>query len=308
MSRKGKRRSRPVPDANVKQIAAELQKALGLEEKHSIDLQALDGGAIAAREIAVRNLRFLKFYLGLPSEAFFTAVTLLDRFLSKMNVQEKYLSCVSISCLYISCEIHKQPADPNIFISVSQTKCSINDMERMCDIIRKKLDIEPRAQPVTIYSYLNLFLRIFECAATKLNVKPLSSRMLQKKILSRRLEVVMINHVCASVRYPLIALALIQYEIEQFLAAEVPSKSPYYSIEILRFLTVIVDLQSVCMVNAGELYTCYNNVKHVLKHYDDYKKSETKQKMRWQFSLSTLLGPRPLDSFSTNLSRISEVA
>lgn len=49
----------------------------------------------------------------------------------------------------------------------------------MCDIIRKKLDIESREQPVTVYSYLNLFLRILDNLSLQLNLKLVAPKLLQ---------------------------------------------------------------------------------------------------------------------------------
>ncbi|KRT81260.1 hypothetical protein AMK59_5555, partial [Oryctes borbonicus] len=249
MSRRGKRRSRLVPDAiNIKQIAYELEKALILEHKYKSNLliantdQKPGEVTLTARDTAVQSIRFLKFWLHLPSEVFFTAVGLLDRFLTKMKVQERFLACVSVSCLYTAAEIHKCNVNATHLLNLSQTKCSIKDMQRMCDIIRKKLDVESREQPITVYSYLNLVLRILDCLSLQLNLKSSAPKLLQKKVLRRRLEVIMTNHQCASERAPVIALALLQHEIHQFMAVESPR------VEILKLLARLNELQCVCMV------------------------------------------------------------
>ncbi|KAK9751789.1 Cyclin, N-terminal domain [Popillia japonica] len=288
MSRRGKRRSRPVPDAiNVKQIAYELEKALILEHKYKSNLLIANSDqkpgdvTLTARDAAVQSIRFLKFWLHLPSEVFFTAVGLLDRFLTKMKVQERFLACVSISCLYIAAETHKY-------------------MQRMCDIIRKKLDVESREQPITVYSYLNLFLRILDCLSLQLNLKSSAPKLLQKKVLRRRLEVIMTNNQCASERAPVIALALLQYEIHTFITVQDPK------IEILKLLSRLNELQCVCMVTPEEFRSSYLSIGHILKEYDDHCKMSNVQKLKWRFSTSTLFTPRPLDKFHTNLNRISE--
>lgn len=307
MSRRGKRRSRPAPDAvSVKQILYELEKALILEHKYKSNLsianedQKQGDVTLTARDTAVQSIRFLKFWLHLPSEVFFTAVGLLDRFLTKMKVQERFLACVSVSCLYTASEIHKCNVNVVHLLSLSQTKCSIKDMHRMCDIIRKKLDVESKEQPITVFSYLNLFLRILDCLSLQLNLKSSAPKLLQRKVLRRRLEVIMTSHQCASERAPVIALALLQHEINNFIAVQ-NSK-----IEMLKLLTRLSELQCVCMVTPEEFNSCYRNIGHILKEYDDHCKMSNVQKLKWRFSTTTLFTPRPLDKFHTNLNRISE--
>lgn len=109
MSRRGKRRSRPVPDAiNVKQIAYELEKALILEHKYKSNLLIANSDqkpgdvTLTARDAAVQSIRFLKFWLHLPSEVFFTAVGLLDRFLTKMKVRQMMQSYDIVVIQFIS--------------------------------------------------------------------------------------------------------------------------------------------------------------------------------------------------------------
>lgn len=120
----------------------------------------------------------------------------------------------------------------------------------MSDIIRKKLDLDSGEQPITVYNYLNVILRAMEGAASQINMKSLCNKMLQKKVLVRRLEVIMSNSLCASDRPSIIVLGLLQSEIERYLASDIKSsKTNEYSMAILQLLKVVVDLRRTCSVS-----------------------------------------------------------
>lgn len=96
-----------------------------------------------------------------------------------LQVQERFLSCVSISCVYLGAEIHKCKINVYNLVTISQSKCSIKDVKRMSDIIRKKLDLDAGEQPITVFNYLNVILRVMEGAASQINTKSLCNKMLQ---------------------------------------------------------------------------------------------------------------------------------
>lgn len=82
-----------MPDAiNIKNIVYELEKLLKLEEKYKPNLliayldQQPGEVALSARDGAVQVMRYLKVWFDLPSNVYFTAVSLLDRFLTRMKV------------------------------------------------------------------------------------------------------------------------------------------------------------------------------------------------------------------------------
>lgn len=318
MSDSSKGRGRPIPDAsnskkNLKHIWYEIERALSLESKYKANLlvtntdQQPDIVALPSRDGAVQILRCLKVWFDLPSIVFLTSVNILDRFLSKMVVRQKFLACVTISCLKIATEIHRFQIKTSNLVNISQSKCKVQDVERMSDIIRSKLELETLTEPVTAYNFLALFLRFFDTLAAQLDLKALSSRMLQKKVLVRRLEVVMSNSNCATESPSIIALGLIHTEIERFMEAEIPSKSPYYSVEMLKFITFMFgQLHKLCKIIPEEYTACYESMKYILREYDNHNRSPYSQSLRWKFSRSTINSPRPLEMFCTNLDTIHE--
>ena len=56
----------------------------------------------ADRDNCVMTLRCLHLFYGYSPETFALAVNLLDRFLTKVKVQPKYLACISTTCYFIA--------------------------------------------------------------------------------------------------------------------------------------------------------------------------------------------------------------
>ncbi|EHB08555.1 Cyclin-G1 [Heterocephalus glaber] len=54
------------------------------------------------RDFEVKDLLSLTQFFGFDTETFSLAVSLLDRFFSKMKVQPKHLGCVGLSCFYLA--------------------------------------------------------------------------------------------------------------------------------------------------------------------------------------------------------------
>lgn len=89
-------------------------------------------------------------------------------------MKEKFLACLSVSCLHLSASIQKIDVDPQKLVTISQSRCSVKDLQRMCDIVRKKLGVDNNEHPVTVLDYLNLFMRVMDSVAVeKLRIKPL---------------------------------------------------------------------------------------------------------------------------------------
>lgn len=95
-------------------------------------------------------------------------------------MKEKFLACLSVSCLHLSTSIQKIDVNPQKLVTISQSKCSVKDLQRMCDIIRKKLGVENNERPITVFDYLNLFMKVMDSIAIeKLQMKPLYSTPLK---------------------------------------------------------------------------------------------------------------------------------
>ncbi|KAF2893291.1 hypothetical protein ILUMI_12879 [Ignelater luminosus] len=297
----------PVPDA-IHQI----QIALIRENESETNLlavslnQGLGEVTLADRDGAVHLLRFLKFWFNLQSTVFLTAVNILDRFLTKMKVQRRYLTCLVVSCFSVAAEVHQCNIDPKNLVFISQSKCSVKDMERMSEIIRKKLDLGPGKQLMSVFNYLNHFQGLLESVAAQFKTKGLFETILKTELLLTHLEVIMCNSECASAKPVVIALALIQTELERFLSSEIPSKSSYYSFVLLQLLTTVVDLQLICLIVPMEFTSCHKNITKALKEYDDHSKTYPHQHLQWRYSSRVLYTTKPSWNYFTTLHTILE--
>jgi len=297
----------PVPDA-IHQIKI----ALIRENESETNLlamslnQGLGEVTLADRDGAVHLLRFLKFWFNLPSTVFLTAANVLDRFLTKMKVQRRYLACLVVSCLYIAADIYQCNIDPKSLVTISQSKCSVKDMERMTEIIRKKLDLGADKPLMSVLSYLTHFRGLLESVAAQFRIKSLFDMMLKTEVLLTHLEVIICDSECASAKPAVVALALIQAEIERFLSNEIPGKSSYYSFEMLQLLTTVVDLQLICLIVPVEFSSCHKKITETLKQYDNYLKASTRQHLQWRYSSRVLYTTKPSWNYFTTLRTILE--
>lgn len=297
----------PVPDA-IHQIKI----ALIRENESETNLiamslnQALGEVSLADRDGAVHLLRFLKFWFNLPSAVFITATNLLDRFLIKMKVQRRYLACLVISCMNVASRRHQYNLDPKILVSLSQSKCSVKDMERMSEIVQKKLDLGNGKPLINVYDYLNQFLDLLQAVARQFHIKSLFDLVLKKEELNCHLEVIMCDSQCASAKPAVIALALIQTEFERFMSSAIPDKLSYYSFEMLQLLTTIVDLQLICLIVPVEFTSCHKTIIDSLRNYDNHTKKLHQQKMLWRYSSRTIYNTKSSWSYFDTLRTIVE--
>ncbi|XP_051785637.1 cyclin-G2 isoform X1 [Erpetoichthys calabaricus] len=110
------------------------------------------------RDAQVEDLWSLTKFFGFNTETFVLAVNLLDRFLAKMKVQPKHLSCIGICCFNIAARVVEKecniPSTHDI-IRISQCKCTISDLTRMEKIISEKLMFQFKA--ITALTFLHLY-------------------------------------------------------------------------------------------------------------------------------------------------------
>lgn len=297
----------PVPDA-IHQIKI----ALVHGDETGTNLLAMSRDQISGevtledRDGAVHLLRFLKFWFNLPSAVFITATNLLDRFLIKMKVQQRYLTCLVISCMNVASNLHHYNIDPKILVSISQSKCSVKDMDRMSEIIKQKLDLGNGKVLTNVLDYLNQFLDLLETVAHQFHIKSVSNVGLEKEELLCHLEVIMCDSQCASAKPAVIALALIQNEFERFMSCAISDTLSYHSFELLQLFTTVVDLQLICLIVPVEFTSCHKIIKDSLTSYDKHLKSLYRQNLLWRYSSRSLYTTRSAWKYFKALNTISE--
>lgn len=108
----------------------------------------------------------------LSSDVFFMAINLMDSFLTKVKVpaDQKYMACISVSAFYTAAVQQMQPLDANHVVSISQCRCTADDLKRMSDLIQKKLERAPGTLPITALTFLRLFNNMFDAVARQLQL------------------------------------------------------------------------------------------------------------------------------------------
>jgi cyclin G2 len=306
MNIRSKGRGRPGPDASkISKVVQELELALNAEDKLLTNTIVVDQisneDALSIRDGSARKLRFHKLWFDLPSEVFLTSINLLDRFLTRMKVKPAYISCVSTSCFYIATQLHKCPVTPSELLSKSQAKFNFNDVERMSKIIREKLNLTDEI-PVTAHNFLSLYLKVLEQGAKQLSVRS-PAVILQKKNILTRLEVVMLDSECARYRPSVIALALLQVEIERFVNACHTNLKPMCSADIIQCFSVLNEIQCIIKVNGARYQSCYSKIKMLLENYDNNIRT---RRYRLRLRTSCRMHLRPTINFRSDLNIISE--
>ena len=76
---------------------------------------------IAERDGAAHVLRCLKVWYDLPNDVLLTAINLVDRFLTKMKVRPKHMSCISVGSLHVAIkQLGLDPIDTEDLVAISQ--------------------------------------------------------------------------------------------------------------------------------------------------------------------------------------------
>lgn len=312
MKKQSKRRSWPIPDAeSIKGITFRLDQVL--KDELEVAWGCCDDErkpwevTTSARDGAVHVLRFFRMWFDLPQEVFFAAASYLDMFLARMQVQEKYLPCLLVSCFGVAAASHGCEINTSHLVVLSQSKCSVKDVERMSTIITKKLNLGKSANDNrNPFDLLTIYMDIFQQIAKYYKCEGLLGRMLQWEQLCTRLEVLVCDSSCVDFKPSTLVLAFIHFEVERFLSREVPKKSNYYSLEMFYVLVVMIELRSLCNINPNEYASCFERVTNVLKEYDSRKRTGHSQKLIWRFSISTHAFSRFTQNYYSALNTIKE--
>lgn len=302
MEQLSKRRGRPVPDAiHLKPIAFKLEECIEIEQLFKPILQHFQKDraswevSLTSRDEAVKDLKFLRIFFGLPQSVFFSSVLLLDNFLCKVKVHERFLKVLKLSCLFIAAEMEKYNLDPKRLVKVSQTKCTVADLLRMTNALRLKLKITTSDQLVTSEDFLEIYLSMFDYVTTKWESDLILKNVLNnKEKLLNYLQFVLSDSSCAFYRPSIVAMAILQYVVEKCMTEnrrDDSSKNANFIGEILDLLTVINRLQCICKIKDSEFRSCLDNVSKVLKKYDN-EDCKNYSKKQMYFSMSTLIRRR----------------
>lgn len=202
------------------------------------------------RDSAVSSLRCLNHFYNFSSQTFATAVHYLDLFLSKVKVQNKYLSCLAAVCHYIATKIHEEPeVTPSAteLAHIHRQMWKASDLKRMELVVLGKLSW--KLWPVTCPTILKSICDIL------IIVDPsLPETMLDE--LLHKFEICINYSDCIVFSVPTFALCLVQLYLKQF-SCLCSAVSQY-----------LLKLHEVCDISDSELYECYQTVTRLLHTYE----------------------------------------
>ncbi|KAK0167044.1 hypothetical protein PV327_004492 [Microctonus hyperodae] len=280
---------------------------------------------IGARDGSAHVLRCLKVWYDLPSDVFFIAINLMDRFLTKMKARPKHMACISVSSFHIAAVQMAQSLDADHLVSISQCKCTGGDLKRMSDLIRNKLEWAPGTTPITALTFLRLFNVMFHAAASQLGLGELYASIVTESELFLRLEMVICDGNCASLRPSEVALVLLctyldsavnrldpNADVKMSLAA-IPGPS---SIDIaqtpaqqmLSLVEFAAELQKICKISDDSFISTHELVSAILVKYNAQEQTPHRQRLVWRLSSRTARLLRPTDKFTSVLPVIAEHA
>ncbi|XP_054001889.1 cyclin G [Hylaeus anthracinus] len=319
----------PVPDA-IHPLLEQLQEALVLEVKYQPNLQLPsisqnDEITIGARDGSAHVLRCLKVWYDLPSDVFFIAINLMDRFLTKMKARPKHMACISVSAFHIAAVQLAQSLDADHLVSISQCKCTGGDLKRMSEVIQNKLEWAPGTQPVTSLTFLRLFNAMFHAVASQLGLGDIYNGIVTESELFLRLEMVACDGNCASLRPSEVALVLLCTYLDSAVnrldtnvdstisTTAIPSSSIINTSvaprpQMLSLLEFAVELQKICKIPDTSFFSAHDAVGAILSKYNAQEQTPHKQRLIWRLSSRTARLLRPTDKFISVLPVIAEHA
>ncbi|XP_024881900.1 cyclin G isoform X1 [Temnothorax curvispinosus] len=335
----------PVPDAipPLEKLQEDLVSNLVQEVKFQPDLHQLpittkdDEITIGARDRSAHVLRCLKVVYDLSSDVFFIAINLMDRFLTKMKARQKHMACISVSAFYIAAIQCAQEIDADHLVSISQCRCTADDLRRMSGVIRDKLQWVPGTQPTTTLTFLRLFNNMFHAVAKQMHlgdvytsiIKTALSRapfvLLQESELILRLEMVACDGNCASLRQSEVALVLLctyldaavnrlNANADATVSADGPSShnastiAPSYQLLKDELMQFAMGLQEKCNISEESFCSTHEAVGAILSKYNAQEQTPYRQELIWKVSSRTAGILRPTHNFRSVLPAIAEHA
>ncbi|XP_029178866.1 cyclin G isoform X1 [Nylanderia fulva] len=319
----------PVPDAipSLEQLREDLVLNLVQEVKFQPNLDELpitiqdNEISIAARDKSAYILRCLKVMYDLPSDVFFMAINLMDCFLTRMKAKQKYMACISVSAFYTAAQ-QMQPLNADHVVSISQCRCTADDLRRMSDVIKNKLERAPDTRPITALTFIRLFNNMFHAVARQLHHDNLYASIINESELILRLEMVACDGNCASLRPSEVALVVLCSYLDAAVNrlmnantdttvnnlsrnASIPLTYQRLRNELMQFAAV---LRKKCNISEESFRSTHGAVSAILSKYNAQEQTNKthKQKLIWKVSPRTAVILRPSQNFTSVLPVIAE--
>ncbi|XP_063631255.1 cyclin G [Cydia splendana] len=263
-----------------------------------------------ARDGAAHVMRCLKVWYDLPTEVLIDAVSLFDRFLTKMKVRPCHVPCITVACMNIAIDQHaahtKEARKVSVeeLVSISQSACTAGDVARMSRVVVDKLALAPGTQPVTARDWLRLFARLLQPHTPTPPEVSVSTVVCMYAELLKLLEIVVCDAACANARTSELALVLLYHQLElQLVALARTQPLPDHAYQLFE---IGAQLQHYCNMCDASLVSTRGRVQHVLARYEARAAAPQRQRLVWRLSERTLKVLRPTDRLGSLLPTIEE--
>lgn len=287
-----------------------LHEALSLESKYQPGLylpQESQNGEITvgARDGAAHVLRCLKVWYDLPTDVLFTAINLVDRFLTKMKVRPKHMACMSVGSFNLAVnQLGLPKMDTEDLVAISQCRCTAGDLERMSGIIANKLGIQMNTEAITALSFVRIFYSIFKNAAIELGLSEFYNSAISLQELEKRMEILICDANCASIRGSELALVLICTQMDAHLNNM--QQGGTVTNQVHGLVDYAIELQKLCRIPDSTFFHSHSTVAQILSHYNGQNKMPYRQRLVWKLSSRTMRLLRPTDRLTSYLPTIEE--
>lgn len=287
--------------ASALDLFAHLHEALALEPKYQpnlfLPLQSNDGEiTIGTRDGAAHVLRCLKVWYDLPHDVLFTAINLVDRFLTKMKVRPKHMACISVGSLILAVkQLGLLPIDTDDLVAISQCGCTARDVERMAEIIANKLGVQITATPISGLTFIRLFYHIFRNAAIELGLSEFYESAIILSDLEQKMEILACDASCASIRVSELALVMLCTQMDASV-----TKLDAGAQQIHGLVDYAIQLQKLCRIPDSTFFHTHSTVVKILSNYNGQQKMPYKQRLVWKLSSRTLRSLRPTDKLKVS--------
>uniref|UniRef100_A0A1L8DL84 Putative cyclin b n=1 Tax=Nyssomyia neivai TaxID=330878 RepID=A0A1L8DL84_9DIPT len=290
------------------QLFPKLEEALVLEEKFHANLYLPPDPedneiTVGARDGAAHVLRCLKMWYDLPPDVLFAAINLVDRFLARMRARPKHMACISVGSLYLCItQFGMAKIDAADLVAISQCRCTAGDLERMSAIISSKLGVQPSTMPVTSLTFVRLYYHMFRNAAFHLGLGDFYDKAISLADLELRLEILICDALCVSVRASELALVLVCTQMDAHVNSYVSSENPMIS----GLVDFAIELQRMAKIPDPSFFRSHSLVVRTLTQYNAQKKTPYRQRLVWKLSSRTMRILRPTHKLNSHLPTIDE--
>lgn len=214
------------------------------------------------RDGAVAWLAQLNAHFRFYPDTFFQAVSILDRFLTAVKAQPKYLRCIAITCLYLASKTSEEedvvPSTSELVVS-SQCGCRVQDVLRMERIICEKLEwmiTSPTALQF-LHAFRALALNEMNSQSQDDTSLPPPNHHTTPEPVVKDLMQAMCSYQVAQYPSAAIALAIVSFEAEAKLK------------EAAKWTPIIGQLQAIVKVETSDLMKCRDTISEVLPNSNE---------------------------------------